>query len=361
LPFCGETVIPMTWAAIKREGESWITLDAEAGHAEFTATSKVTVAYGGANETRVYSATANELSQVRCFPEWEATKVLEGNVRDVPASDRFIVSLGPITVSTTPFAAFIPEGPLNLVARTANMVSGEPQKIILRQGINLPTGSEIPVLDFSSAEARGFLPAEAIILGASSAFFMNRFHTWGSSHDLSAGNVGTAGIRHYAVPEELLAPDDYHTVEIRDVTAGIVNMLFYHYRRPRTIELEFGPRASAPTGEVLQSVPCTRMRANVPGQTSYPSFVVVRFIPDNGSLGNVEVAVTRDFLGHTPSTWSIEMPDIQRPDGGCLLPANLTAWGMMVTPQEGRIALFLGGKGLDGDMRRSSTVFWTNP
>jgi hypothetical protein len=351
----------MTWASVKREGENWISLDAADGAVSFTATSKVTVAYGGANETRVYAATADELSQVRCFPAWSATKVLEGNVRDVPASDRFVVSLGPVKVEVTPFAAFIPDGPLNLVALTASISTGAPQRVITRHGINLPTASEIPVLDFSHVEARAFQSADATVSGTSTAFFTNRYHTWGNSHELTSGVVGQSPIEHFAVPEALLAPDDYHTLAIRDVAAGLLSELHYHYRRPRAVALTLGPRASAPTGSVLKSVPCTQLQANVPAQTTYPSFVIVRFLADNGSLGNVEIGVTRDFVGQTPPTWSVEMPDIQRPDGSCLLPANLTAWAMMVTPQEGRIALFLGGKGRDSEVRRSSTVFWAAP
>jgi hypothetical protein len=360
LPFCGQFAIGLNWAAVKNQGEDWVYLTVTAGRASFTATSTFTVAYGNSQNTRVYSATANELRDISCFPSRPPeAKYLVGSVRDVPADERYYVTVGSMSVSSTPFTVFVPDGPLDVVARTQNTTTGLPRRIIVRHGVDLPVGSEIPILDFLSTEPRAFESANLTVNGVGgSAFFSNEFVMPAVRHGLASGLATQSPIRYYAVPSSLLGADDYHTVNVRAVSNNALTELAYYYRSARDALVSLGPVASTPSGSVLSASPCTRLQAQIPAQTEYGSFVIVDFAasyPTENAA--IEVGVTKDFLGQTPSTWTIDVPDLTRPDGSCLLPSNPASWSIYDTPQDGRIALYLGGKGRDGEVRRWSTAF----
>jgi hypothetical protein len=360
LPFCAEASTPLTWAAVKRERGDWVFLEAADGIARFTASGRLTVAYGNEESSRVFAATARELNEVRCFPKWTVTKVLEGRVGDVPAGENYTVSVGPVSFTQSPFAAFIGDGPQNVVAWTASASTGEPRKVILRQGINLPSGSEIPILYFSGNEARDFEFADATIIGGSNAYAINFLRPWGNSHGLRGAEVSSAPWRYYAAPEELLAPEDYHTIEILSFSQNAPQQLTYYYRRARNVTLTIGPDVSTPSSAIVETTPCARISISVPGQAEYSSFVIVH-LATFGMTGNMQVGVTREFLGGTPSTWQLETPDLRRPDGTCLLPPDPFGYTLFVTPQQGRIGLYLGGPGRDGEVRRWSGYHWSSP
>jgi hypothetical protein len=281
-------------------------------------------------------------------------------VGDVPANERYAISVGPVSFTESPFAAFIGDGPLNVVAWTASAATGEPRKVIMRQGINLLTGSEIPILYFSGNEAKDFEFADATIVGGSSAFAFNFLRPWGNSHVLRTGEVGSAPLRYYAAPEAMLAPEDYHTIEILSLSQNAPQQLTYYYRRARNVTLTIGPDASTPSSAIVETTPCARISISVPAQAEYGSFVVVH-LATFGMTGNMQVGVTREFLRGTPSTWHLETPDLRRPNGTCLLPPDPFGYTMFVTPQEGRIALYLGGTGRDGEVRRWSGYHWSSP
>ena len=364
LPFCGQFAISLGWAAVKNEGSDWVYLAVTEGKASFTATSAFTVAYGNSSDTQVYSVTADEMRDISCpnlrTPE---AKFLNGSVRDIAADERFYVTVGSSRLSSTPFTVFVPDGSLDVVARTENKNTALPQRIIVRHGVDLPTGSEIPILDFGSTEARPFESANMTANGiGSSTFFSNEFMMPSVRHSLASGVFGQS-TRFYAVPSSLLGADDYHALNVRDFSNNTVRELVYYYRSARDAQVSLGPPASTPTGSVLSASPCTRLRARIPAQAEYGSFVIVHFQVNEGLAGNtvVEVGLTREFLGETPSTWTVDVPDLKRPDGSCLLSADRVFWSLYVTPQEGRIALHLGGKGRHGEVRRWATAAWPEP
>ncbi|MEX2153987.1 MAG: hypothetical protein WD825_11660 [Gemmatimonadaceae bacterium] len=360
LPFCGPSAIALTWAAVKHDGEAWTHLTPTAGIVSLRASGTLTVAYGNASATRVYSASADELSQVSCLRPANETKFHIGSVRDVGADEQFFVSVGSISVSETPFTVFVPDGPLTVVARTAKTNTGVPHRVIVRQGVNLPASAEIPILDFSSNEARPFESAHVTVTSDGESALWNAFLPRGNRHDLFFGLVADeTPVQYFGVPEPLLGPEDHQVLEIRNFnsSSSTLQELAYYYRRARDTHVTVGPPPSTPTGSVLSATPCTRLRARIPAQPEYPSFVIVQFQVDNTIL---EVGVTREFLGQTPSSWTVDVPDLARPDGTCLLPANLASWSASVIPQEGRLALHLGGTGRDGEVRRWSTG-WLQP
>lgn len=363
LPFCGAFPTTLTWAAVKKGSADWTYLTPNNGLASFDAKGPVTVAYGDPFETRVYSATADELSQVKCFRKKPETKILEGNVRDVPADERFYVTVGPFGITETPFAAFISDEPVDIVARTEKLSTGIPSRVIVRHGVSLPTGSEIPNLDFASTEARPFESSNASIAGTNVGVFVNHFWAWGSSHTLRFESLDGNPITYYAVPEPLLGPDDYHTLNIRDFFDDAPRELTFHYRRARAVTLTLGPAANAPIGVLLTQEPCARLQARIASQPQYPSFALAQFLVNIGQPTQtiVEVGVSRDFLGGTPSTWTLEIPDLRSVDGACIVRPFPASWHIAATPQEGRIALHLGARGRDGEVRRFSIGNWSSP
>jgi hypothetical protein len=359
LPFCGETTIPMTWAAYKLAQGDWLELTPAAGQLTFEAKGALTVAYGNANVARVYSATAQELGEAQCDPAWGEVKVVQGTVRDVPADERFYVSVGPTTVSSTPFALFVPERSLTIVARTEKRATGTPSRVILRNGLNPPTGTDIGVFDFASSDVKTFESASFTVTGdALGMFYTNTFHHASGEQTLFGGDaIGGATRQHYAIPEASLDADDYHVVDVTAISQVSLRRILYYYRRARQTSLSIGPTPLSPIGVVTSSTPCSRFRVLVPSQPEYSSFAVARFLVNSA---NVEVGVSRAFLGARPATWDLEIPDLALPDGSCLLNAGITSWGVTVSTQEGRFALYLGGAGKDGEIRKWAQTTWSS-
>ena len=349
----------MTWAAYKPAEGSWLELTPVAGQLTFEATGGLTVAYGNANVARVYSATAQEFGEVQCDAAWGEVKVVQGAVRDVPVDERFYVSVGPTTVSSTPFALFVPERPLTIVARTEKLVTGAPSRVILRHGLNPPTGSDIGVFDFSSSDAKTFESASFTVTGdALGMFYTNTFRHASGEQTLFGGDASGGGTRQlYAIPESILDADDYHVLDVTAISQDDLRRVLYYYRRARPTSLSIGPIASSPIGLVTSSTPCSRFRVLVPSQPEYSSFAIARFLVNSA---NVEVGVSRAFLGARPATWDLEIPDLALPDGSCLLNAGITSWGVAVTTQEGRLALYLGGAGKDGEIRKWAQSTWSS-
>ena len=358
LPFCGEATIPMTWAAYKPAEGGWLELTPVAGQLTFEARGAMTVAYGNANEARVYSATAQELGEALCDAPWGEVKVVQGTVRDVAADERFFVSVGPTTVSSTPFALFVPERPLTIVARTEKLANGTPSRVILRNGLNPPTGSDIGVFDFSSSDARMFEAASFTVSGdAVGMFYVNTFRHASGEQTLFSGDATGGGAKTlYAIPESSLDADDYHVVDVTAFSQVNLRRLVYYYRRARQAALAIGPLPLSPTGVVTSSAPCSRFRVLAPSQAEYSSFAIARFFVNSS---NVEVGVSRAFLGARPATWDLEVPDLSLPDGSCLFDPGITSWGVTVATQEGRLALYLGGAGRDGEIRKWAHSSWS--
>jgi hypothetical protein len=361
LPFCGERTTQLEWAAFSKDGRNWTELTPIDGVVSFEASGALTVAYGDALNAGLYSATADELSEVRCFQNRRTTKLLEGTVRGESPGESFFVTVGPGLGTNSPFTAHVPDGPLDLFAHTQNSTTGVPQRVIGRHGIDLPHGAEIPMLDFASGEAKPFTSATASVVGSEPGDYNNLFWHWGNYHTLrSAGTPGGTPIQYFGVPEALLGPDDFHTLRLHDFLVNAHREVIFYYRRTRATTLTFGPPASAPLGTVLEESPCPRLRVRIASQAEYPSFVSVYFVVNTVqiTLRQIDVVVSRAFLGQTPSTWIVETPDVPRPDGTCLITPPVTEWHVFATPQDGRLALYLGARGRDGEVRRNSTSFW---
>jgi hypothetical protein len=357
LPFCGETTIPMTWAAFKPQSGNWRELTPAAGQLTFEASGALTVAYGNANDARVYSAMAQELGEVGCEAPWGEVKVVQGTVREVPADERFYVSVGPTTVTSSPFALFVPERPLTIIARTEKIANATPSRVIVRHGLNPPTASDIGVFDFASSDARAFESADFTVAGdASGMVYRNTFRHASGEQVLTGGEVIGAR-KHFVIPEGILDADDYHAIEVTAFSQAGLRHLAYYYRRARQTALTIGPLAAEPAGEVVSATPCSRFRVHVPSQAEYSSFVIARFFVNSA---NVEVGVTRGFLGARPGTWTLEIPDFEVPGGSCLLNPGITSWGVVATPQEGRLALHLGGAGKDAEIRKWAMSSWSS-
>ena len=87
----------------------------------------------------------------------------------------------------------------------------------------------------------------------------------------------------------------------------------------------------------------------------------IRFGAQYGSrvFRSTTVTVSRNYLGTTPAVWDVSMPDLRTAfDDGCLLSPNPSSgWSVAAEANEGRVALALGGKGLDGEVRRFARGF----
>jgi len=207
----------------------------------------------------------------------------------------------------------VPPGRRDLLAVitvvNANGSLGFP-RLILRRDVNYAT--TIPPLDFNSVEAAvpAFTPIsttnglpDQISLGAS--FLTSN----GISSPYMSGLGGpNGGVGYAGVPDTLLQPSDLHVVEVDATPTGgssIRTAILMHHSVVGD-NVTFGPKLNQPTVSSVATSPYLRLHAQLASQAEYNAAALAQF----GQGANV-VAVfkTAAYLGATPATWAIDIPD----------------------------------------------------
>lgn len=360
LTFCS----PPSWVAVKAEGSpTWRSLDVTGSAVTFAATPRLSIAYSfSARDAYIWSITADELREMHfgpwytlmpggCSREGTIVKTLAGNVTGLPAGRSYDVTSTVMfaTRSGASFTLGAPAGPVDLLARMFDSTSApRAERVILRRDVDLPSGATIPTFDFASAESRPLDSASLVVTnfaGPAPAFFSRFFQTGfrtRSPGGMLRTTVDTALPFLHAVPESLLRPDDYHELLVSDCLPTC-RRLSYYYRSARPTSLAFGPMAAGVTPSILSTESCVRVRIEMPAQPDYSSFAHVElFWGSRGNVGALTLGVTKGYLGATPSTWTVDVPEVRRPDGSCLLNASGNIAQISATVGDGRFAILAG-------------------
>ncbi|MEX2153606.1 MAG: hypothetical protein WD825_09730 [Gemmatimonadaceae bacterium] len=318
LPFCS-TDMP-AWFAFQNEGFAWQRVTATDNTFNFSATSKVAVAYtfvdGGDTQMNVFLATRNELSGIT-DRDCDGTKTLAGTVAGLTSGQSAYVVMGAngtTTSSTNYTLQGVAERPLDLVA-TRGAISGTlvPDKMIVLRSLAL--SSTIPVLDFTAAESFAPVSTTLSVTGFNTGDaidFVNNFvsatSTFGTVHAAQA--AGGSSIL-FSVPAEQQVSGDTHELFIDAYQpsgpTGTSKVAYFQTPTDRTEAL--GPVLSNPAVSVVITTPYARLRGQLASQADYPSAARFVFFQGTESVKVVLLVGTADYFGAAPGTWDLVIPD----------------------------------------------------
>src|SRR5438874_4779593 len=331
LDFCSGSDTPVL-AAVKNEGQPWtrVTPDAS-GTIVFRASDRVGLAFvyqfGASTYTDVIYASVAELDPLAnaACPEQLGSKTLNGSVASVSGSAVADVSMASESAalspqSTTFSLSGIPSVPLDLIASRSDLVGGvyTPNRIIVRRSLNLLNGASIPVLDFGAAEALAPATNTVAIAGISpndnSALSVD-FSTATTTHNLyTHPSISGSSQTIYGAPASLTQSGDLHILDVtaQSTTGSSYRVAQLHYQLPADKAMVLGATVNAPTVSTLSGAPALLLETSLPSQSDYPWFATATHYQ---GARTIAVTVTADYLGGTPSTWVMDIPDLSGVSG----------------------------------------------
>jgi hypothetical protein len=360
------------WLAIQNEGSGWQqVLGGADGNFTFEATERVSIAYVRAfnleYSTQVLNVTRDELQGIsgRTCPELFGTKSLTGTVAGLTGQQVVRLSMATrVDATSTGNTSFsfdaLPAGPLDLVATRFTTSTTQPaDRVIVRRDLDLQSGAQIPVLDFSSSEAQ--------TLSTNTVAFGNRgsdgvlvrtdyLSANGTQHQLMQfTGVSGLGSVFVSIPPGLRGPNDLHLLTTVASGATGTREVSQYYRNPTDRTFTYGPILETPVLSVIATTPYVRPRLVLESQPEYGSAADAFFGQLNaGIFRSLRIFTSAAFLGGRPATWQFEMPE--------LAVGFQTEWGFVTGAEingnaqgvEANVRLLLGGAPSDGDMVRSA-------
>jgi hypothetical protein len=370
VPFCS-TDVPV-WFAFQNEGYAWQQATATGNNFTFSATERLGIAFvfatGQQSEASIYYVTRAE---IEAFDDRDCAgpKTLTGTVAGLSTGESALVVMG--ASSDLPSAsalAYSLEGvaarPLDLVATRGIVINDAyltPDRIVVRRGVDLATGSSIPPIDFTAAEA--FAPAQTTLTVSGAGVgedvilqnvLLTATSTYGTMHVASPS--GTTATLRSAPAAQMIATDLHEFFLDASASNGLAGRAYVDYTGApvdRTVTL--GPALSTPTMTVVSTTPYVRVRAAMTAQADYST--VARFTLLQGTFAArkfVVPIVTAAYLGALPTTWEVVVPDFTG------TPGFNPAWMLVAsenTPYvaeafSGRNTLLFGGVAVGGDAYR---------
>jgi hypothetical protein len=236
----------------------------------------------------------------------------QGGYLSIGSSSANLGSDGPFTIDGVPL------GHTDLVATRLDA----PPKTIIRRGVDYPNGSTIS-LNFGSIEALWLEPhtltvngANIIQFAASSQIVTQRGTVGLLSEDFAREGSGIRTLTMYSVPEGKLTNDEvqFFSVNPEDYRNA---MVFFRHPADRTVTL--GPDPTIATATHLGTAPSLTLRLDMPSQPEYGAQVTFSLCPVGASYNSpgtaVGVLVTKEYVGGTPPTWSVTVPDLTSVQG----------------------------------------------
>jgi len=329
VPFCSNDV-PI-WFAYQNDGYNWQQVTPTGAVFIFAATQKLTVAFtfqtASAFETDIFNLTRAELA-VSNDRDCSGSKTLSGSVAGLPSdkSARIVMGAASTTVSVFGNTGLsytlqqVNARPLDLVA-TRGTVSGDfitPDRMIVRRSLDLTTGSTIPVLDFNAAEAFAPVGTNLTITGLGAAeqvqltnTFWSATSTLGTAHSAQVTGGATT---LYSVPAAQQVAGDLHELYIDafQQTTGLVTGHSYveYFSVPSDRTSAMGASLNIPTITQVTSSPYVRIRGQLTAQSDYNSSARFGYFQSSGGGSRFVVAgASAGYLGATPTTWDVSIPD----------------------------------------------------
>ena len=366
LSFC--TGNAPVWLAVQDGDAAWIRLlpriagiydarfTANRGGVAFVSSgSSLTVAYGN----------LTELASIACT---SGSNSLNGSVAGLASVERADVWFG------TSFASVnaqngrfqfrnVPDGQQDLFA-TRYTWSGDggqiANRLVIRRAQNLSSGSLIAPINFGSSESFAPAFATASVAGADGAVSVDLISSWHGRAFSALLTYGTTPgpLLYSAVPQERLAPGELSSLQAFTSEQPGGRSATNYFSAPADRVVTMGPVLSTPVVTWPNTAPNQGPRLQLPSQPEYGRWVYVAY---SQGLVAASVAVTSSYLGGTPATWDIEVPDLSSVDGwnaawGFASSSNIL-WNVTAAGGPDR---YLGDVVHDGDAFRSADFGGSN-
>ena len=359
------------WVAYQNEGFAWQQATPTGTGFSFQATDRLGLVLvfqsGGASAADIYYATRAELAS---FTDRDCggSKNFTGSVAGLGAGQTAKITMG-VAQATTTSASFS----LNSVhTRTLDLVgvSGTfngnlftTDKVIVRRSLDLAAGATIPALDFSSGEAVAAASNALSITDVQTADSLEITNTfWSKTSTFSTVNTlamrgSSATIK--SVPAALMVAGDTHELFIDAFqlsSSQVVGRSYVRYSSsPADFTAALGPPQNTPTMSFLTSTPYTRVRGVVAAQPEYSTSIQFGYFQGQGTSSRlVNVSKTAAYLGGTPATWNVEIPDFNGTPSfnANWMPTSANPITFYVEGFSGREDLILGALPAAGDQVR---------
>lgn len=356
-PLSGLSLCPAaTWAGMQREGGDWKTIPAIRTTVSLNPGEPIGLArirHGFQTDTlQIFYVSAEQAEST--FPCVAVpNKELHGTVSG--ASNAVIRIAGSGASSGTVLNDYtlrgVRDGPVDLVATRLD----DPPAAIIRRAVNYPTGSEIPLLDFASAEAFNLQPNTITVGNTNSVEFagQNQIITQNGTLGLLDFTGASSGstLTIYSVPESKLVDRE---LQMLTVNGPVAREATVFYRHPGDRSIDLGPSANAPA-VTKTGAPDVSFHIDVASQPEYGSQILFDLCWPQPNFNSVGALVgTKEYFGGTPGTWSFTIPDLRAVSGfptswpdprlGGVCGAIVSSRPYLLTPQSAR----------DGDSYRSA-------
>lgn len=335
--------LPSTFFAVQSDGGAWTSVGGIGGAYTFSVGSRGAVAVMTRLDeglaTSVIYASGSELAEfgrstvASCAHPQLGSKHLSGQVAGLTASQAATVTIGDayavVEGGGSPVYSFdiVPDGPSDLIAARDNLLATGStlgmivDKLIVRRGLNLPTWSTIPTLNFAGPEA--FAPTLANVTlgnaGGDTVAVLSELYTATNTIASLSLTFGTAQQQPFGgLPGTALAPGDLHEIfamAIPTLDANHARGAVSDFRSVTDQTLTFGPALAEPTISAASTSSPLRFRAQLPVQPEYRGVFYADYEQTiNWAYGDVyhEVTlyVTAAYLGGSPTTWDATIPDL---------------------------------------------------
>jgi hypothetical protein len=250
-------------------------------------------------------------------------------------------------------------GPLDLLA--ARRVSLEMphviDRLVIYRDVDLPNNATLPTVDFSASDA--FASVNMLVThqgrGSSQLRLENTFiSSRGSSlhlfDEVLLDPLAPSSFPVYSVPAARQVAGDLHELHLQTYSSSDRRDVYLMYAAPGPKTLTLGPPVAAPIVTTVATSPYRRLAIESASNPMYAAMAAAFVFQSSRSWNMI---VTKEFLGSTPATWTLTMPDLAAVDGfeaSWALQAG--SYDLLLEQAEGRFAAILGGPGIDGDLLR---------
>lgn len=360
LDFCAaETPV---FFAVQNPGSNWerVMPDGQ-GTFTFKAAPAVGIAFVHQNGSEfsteyVFTTPADlePLSGVSCI-EQTGTKTLNGSVAGVPVGSATMASMaGSFAYVAPPTTTFsipeLPPGTIDLIAHREVVGTSAvmPDRVIIRRAQDRTSGSTLPVLDFSAAEAQtsashGFTAA-GLSTSENTEYLLTFSTPTTRRHSLSVQTAVGSGLQTiFGIPGALTQSGDFHELDVFADGGTTYRGEVQFYRVPSSRAVTLGANLNNPTLTTVSGGTHLRLRTQLPSQLEYGALVSVAHAQPSRL---VVLTATNSYLGGTPVVWDLTIPDLSGMPGfpaGALLQSGAgTDWFVDAYGGTGAAAAFFG-------------------